>query len=458
MHRLLRKQIDRYLKEENLSGPNISKFLEAVSEAYEQSDEDSKTLETAMDLASDELTERYNALRKEIDAKEKAQEADRAKTEFLSRMSHELRTPMNAILGFGQLLARDSKNPLTQQQNKNIREILKAGSHLLELINDVLDLSTIESGKLSLSIENVNLFEVVKESLELVVPAAEQRNIRVINEIHSHNNSYVKVDRTRFKQVLLNILTNSIKYNNENGQVILKVNDSEPDKILLEIKDTGIGIPKDQHEFIFEPFNRMGAEESSVEGIGIGLSIAHRLLTHMKGEIQFESEVGKGTTFSLQIVKGEAPELPCPDSVKQHSEKDCLSEEQSKLVLYIEDNPANLKLVEEIFKVLDGVSLLTAPQAKMGIELAKSHLPDLILMDINLPEMDGHTALKLLRSFEETKDIPTIAISANAMKGDIEKGLQSGFLSYITKPIQVDTFINTLNKYLDESTYSKPVS
>ncbi len=442
----------------NLSKENLDKFLEAVSEAYEQSDEDYKTLEAAMDLASEELTERYNALHKEIDAKEKAVQADRAKTDFLSRMSHELRTPMNAILGFGQLLARDSKDPLTPQQNKNIREILKAGKHLLELINDVLDLSTIESGKLSLSIENVNLFEVVKESLELVMPSAEQRNIRIINEIHSNNNSYVKVDRTRFKQVLLNLLTNAIKYNKENGQVIIKVADSEPEQFLVTIEDTGIGIPENQHEYIFEPFNRMGAEESSVEGIGIGLSISHRLLHLMKGKIDFESEVGKGTTFSLQLIKGEAPELPCPETTEQTSEKDCVSSENNKLVLYIEDNPANLKLVEEIFKVLDGVSLLTAPQAAMGIELAKSHLPDLILMDINLPEMDGHTALKLLKSYEETKDIPTIAISANAMKGDVEKGLKSGFLSYITKPIQVDTFISTLKKYLDESIYSNPIS
>lgn len=395
----------------------------------------------SMDITSMKIAEKNI-----LSAKEEAEKANAAKSEFLSRMSHELRTPMNAILGFGQLMELDDREPLTQPQEMRLNEILKGGNHLLALINEVLDLSRIESNQFTLSIENVKLQEVLEETLNLILPMAQQNNISIENKLQGDN--FVLADRTKLKQVLLNLLSNAIKYNSDNGSVALDSYATPKGKVRISVKDTGTGLSLQQQKSIFEPFNRLDVDQTEIEGTGIGLTITQRLVEHMNGSIEVESKEGQGSTFILQFPEGKEIKLMSTPKEFVAMPPELNSNGDQYKLLYVEDNPANLSLVQQILKNRDDICLLSAPQAQIGIDLARAHLPDLILMDINLPEMDGIEAFRRLSAFEETRNIPVIAVSANAMESDVKKALKSGFKAYIKKPFDLKLFMQEIDGFL----------
>ena len=380
-------------------------------------------------------------------AKDHAEKANLAKSQFLSSMSHELRTPMNAILGFAQLMAADFENDLSDDQIENLGEIIHAGEHLLTLINEVLDLSRIDAGKIQMSIESVELKLVIDECLALIAPLAEQRGITVRSELV--NEYFVESDRVRLKQSILNLLSNAIKYNQSNGSVIITA--SQEDKHLrLSITDTGQGISADNIKKLFKPFERLGAESTTVEGTGIGLALTQKLLELMHAKIGVESKPGNGSTFWIDLPLSQKPQVDDILHKVQHPNPSA-STESSCTILCIEDNPANLKLIQRLLAVKTYINLLTAHNAELGLELAQAHKPDLILSDINLPGMSGLELLNIIQQDPTLKNIPVVAISANALRKDIDKGLQQGFVAYLTKPINIEEFHTTIDKYLPQA-------
>ena len=382
-----------------------------------------------------------------IAARDEADRANRAKSEFLSSMSHELRTPMNAILGFGQLLELDEA--LSDENKDNVQEILKAGAHLLELINEVLDLAKIEAGHIDLSMEPVEVCPIVAECLSLVNALAHKRGIKL-----SHKGlagMSVRADRTRLKQALLNLISNAIKYNREGGSVHIEVQTAETDRLCIRVTDTGPGIPDARLAELFLPFNRLDAENSGVEGTGIGLTITRRIVEMMGGTVDVKSAVGVGSTFWIELP---LEPIRCDHDLNGvAAERNTLMshiETIQQLVLYIEDNPANLKLVTQILGRREHIRLLTAHTPELGIELAHAHRPDLILLDINMPHMDGYQVMKILKSDANLEDIPVIAVTANAMDRDIERGMAAGFVDYLTKPLNIEQFLKTIELYLTD--------
>ena len=383
-------------------------------------------------------------------ARDNAIKSNRFKSEFLSRMSHELRTPMNAILGFGQLLSMDSKKNLTPSQKKQTKEILMAGQHLLELINEILDLSKIESGKLQILIEEVNLTDVIEETVDIISPLIQQNEIDLQINIDRSKNVIVLADRIRLKQVILNLLSNAIKYNHKKGWCVIACNESSPDRLQIQIKNSGDGIPKEKMDILFQPFERLGFESSEIEGTGIGLSITKNLIELMNSRISVESIPGQETcfTFDLPVGKPKQRHVKTQPAVLKKKALPDATDEQFK-ILYVEDNQVNLELVKQILSSkYSNIEILSAPEARLGIEMAKFHLPNLILMDISLPGMSGIEALKSLKEMEATQKIPVVAVSANAMDSDVNLGMKEGFDAYITKPIQVDSFLNSIQKYM----------
>jgi PAS domain S-box-containing protein len=377
-------------------------------------------------------------------AKFVAEKANLAKSDFLSSMSHELRSPLNAILGFAQLMESGSPLP-TDSQKRSIDQILQAGWYLLELINEILDLALIESGKLSLSLEPISLAEVMLECQAMIEPQAQRRGISVAFP-HFEMPSFVQADRTRVKQVFINLLSNAIKYNKVGGTVVVEKITSTPGGIRICVKDSGEGLSADKLTQLFQPFNRLGQEANTVEGTGIGLVTTKRLVELMKGVIGVESTVGVGSVFWIELNLTAEPHPAAgvaePTAVARAQVH---ADAQSRTLLYVEDNPANLMLVEDLIARRPDIRLLSARDGNRGVEIAQAFRPDVILMDINLPGISGIQALRILAEDPATVHIPVIALSANVMPRDIEKGLEAGFFRYLTKPIKVNELMDTLD-------------
>ncbi|WP_366943909.1 PAS domain S-box protein [Ferrovum sp.] len=380
-------------------------------------------------------------------AKFVAEKANLAKSNFLSSMSHELRSPLNAILGFAQLMDTDSP-PATPAQKESIDQILHAGWYLLELINEILDLAVIESGKLLLSEESVSLADVMLECQAMIGPQGKKRGIRLTFP-QFDDPYFVRADRTRLKQVLINLLSNAIKYNRPDGTVVVDCTVT-PERTRISIRDTGAGLPLEKLTQLFQPFNRLGQENSTEEGTGIGLVMSKRLVELMGGVIGVESTVGMGSVFWFELVSDTEPYLSMKGGdAAAPTEPHVLRGTRAHTLLYVEDNPANLKLVEKIIARYPDIRLTSAVNGNSGIEIARASQPNVILMDINLPGINGFEALKILQLDPTTAHIPVIAISANAMPLDVERGIKAGFFRYITKPIRVDEFMEALDVALE---------
>jgi PAS domain S-box-containing protein len=394
-----------------------------------------------------DLTERNKFEASLTDAKAAAETANQAKSDFLSSMSHELRSPLNAILGFAQLMESEAPPP-TPAQGESIIQILNAGWYLLELINEILDLATIESGKLSMSLEPVALGDLLLECQAMIDPLAQRRGLRMTFP-SGDQQFHVHADRTRIKQVLINLLSNAIKYNSDGGSVVVECGpNAATGRVRLTVTDTGAGLPPEKLTQLFQPFNRLGQEAGSEEGTGIGLVVSKRLIELMNGSIGVESSVGEGSVFWIEL-PSTAP-LTLPSSIEA-SAAEVMADAASdglRTLLYVEDNPANLKLVERLVARRQDLRLLSAGDGNRGVELARTCMPEVILMDINLPGISGIEALRILREDRTTAHIPVVALSANAMPRDIQKGLEAGFFRYLTKPIKVAEFTDTLNAAL----------
>jgi PAS domain S-box-containing protein len=394
-----------------------------------------------------DLTERRLVEQTLTLAKGAAEKANLAKSEFLSSMSHELRSPLNAILGFAQLMDSDA-TPATPAQKESIDQILRAGWYLLELINEILDLAQIESGKLSLSLEPTSLGEMILECQAIIAPQAQGRSIRMTFPQFDRP-WFVAADRTRLKQVLINLLSNAVKYNQAGGTVVVDCVGSTAERTRINVRDTGAGLPPDKLAQLFQPFNRLGQERGAEQGTGIGLVMSKRLIDLMGGLLGVESSVGSGSVFWCELDAAAAPELDArPAELAPAEGVEPLLGAPLRTLLYVEDNPANLKLVEQLIARRPSLRLLTAVDGNQGIQLARAHQPDVILMDINLPGISGIEAMKILHDDPTTAHIPVVALSANAMPRDIAKGLVAGFFSYLTKPIKVDEFMEALDAAL----------
>lgn len=410
---------------------------------------------TEQKLAEQELTVYREHLETLVDARtselsiarDKAEHANEAKSEFLHSMSHELRTPLNSILGFSQLLESDTN--LISSQVEEVSEIRHAGKHLLELVNETLDLARIESGNFNLKFKEVSLQEVLSECLALVTPIAQDFEIEIPTGGNCIEPVSVYADHMRLKQVILNLLTNGIKYNRTGGSITIQWSRLITGKIRLSITDTGKGIAPDRITDIFEPFNRLNEENNEVEGTGIGLTISKKIMLAMSGAINVESEEGKGSTFYLDLLQYKAglglEGQTDIESVDSHSGEK--HEDAPRTILYIEDDRSSLYLVEAILKQMPNYNLISAIRPEQGLDLACQYVPDLILLDINLPGMNGYQVLDKLSALKETKDIPVIAITANLLAGNGRPESKSDFKDYLIKPIDVNSFLNTLEQW-----------
>lgn len=390
-----------------------------------------------------EIAERRHVEEALREAKQEAERANRAKSEFLSRMSHELRTPLNSIIGFGQLLELDAAGP---EQREAIGHILKGGRHLLALINEVLDIARIESGGLSISLEPVLARDVCGAALDLVRPQAAQRLITLRAGVP--DGLYVMADRQRLQQVLLNLLSNAVKYNVEGGRIEVSCNGgASPGRVRLAVEDTGAGIAPELMGRLFTPFERLGAEQTAVEGTGLGLALSKRLVEAMDGAIWADSIPGRGTRFTLELRAAGDPTRPAVSTA------DASAGSQPRrivggTILYIEDNLANLRLIERILDRRTGITLMSAMQGRRALELARDHRPDLILLDLHLPDIAGRDVLAALRADRGTRDIPVVILSADATPHQIDQLRAEGARHYLTKPLDVQLLLTVLDDIL----------
>ena len=450
---------DGYLRDSNLHAPRIinrardlsglrkdgTTFPLELNVSPMELDGEQKFIGIMRDISDrKEFEDRLNAARIE------AEQANLAKSQFLSSMSHELRTPLNAILGFGQILEMDAKRSLNKSQTDAVTHILKGGRHLLELIDQVLNLAKIESGNLSVSIESIDVTPHLTDALTMAKAMADKRNIHIERDIPEKGTVFVHADSTRLHQIFLNLLSNAIKYNVEGGTISLSCK-AQGDVCRFEVKDTGPGIAQELHDQVFVPFNRLGAESGEIEGTGIGLTITRELINLMGGTIGFTSAAGTGALFWFELPRASNDEgLRRLKLAREGSDIiDSGSHVQStQKILYVEDNPANLQLMEMIISRHGNLELISAHNAEIGLALAESEHPDLILMDIHLPGMSGIDAIRVLRKNPIISSIPIIAVSANAMPKDIQYALDAGFDDYLTKPINIPAALKAISDAL----------
>lgn len=398
-----------------------------------------------------DITDLKETEKKLLEAKEEADQANHAKTDFLSSMSHELRTPLNSILGFGQLLADDPVHHLTDEQAEKLDYILKSGRHLLELISDVLDFANIETGVIEVDIGAVSVADTVKDCLNVVAGMADARHIAITSTVD--DGLTILADATRLRQVLLNLLSNAVKYNKAQGRIDVRTTISDAGRCRISVRDTGPGITAEQEAELFQPFSRLGAENTDVEGTGIGLSISTSLVDMMGGQIGFENNADEGATFWFELPMADATlfELS-PASIDRPGDAETGAEagEYSARLLYVEDNPADLILMKHIVYQLDRVEMISAHTAELGIGMAQAEQPDVIVLDINLPGMDGFEALSKLKSLAETKSIPVIALSVDAMPSVVQRCIEAGFIDYLTKPLDQERLHSMLSRLIAE--------
>jgi PAS domain S-box-containing protein len=390
-----------------------------------------------------DITDRKRAEVSYLQAKEEAESANRAKSEFLSRMSHELRTPLNAILGFGQLLEMEE---LSERQEESVGHIVKAGRHLLDLINEVLDIARIEVGKLSVSMESVQVSAVVSDALDLVRPMADGLEVTLDSEA-AHTREHVRADGQRLKQVLLNLLSNGIKYNSAGGTVTLSCRRLGDEALRITVSDDGPGIPADKLDQLFTPFERLGAEQGATEGTGLGLALSHALVEAMGGTMGVDTEPGRGSAFWVDLPLVEGPIERLEQSEEWEALNDGL-ERAPSTVLYIEDNVSNLRLIQRILAHRPEIDLVAAAQGRLGVDMARQHRPNLIFLDLHLPDISGDEAFSRLRDLPETNDIPVVIVSADATEGHIRRLLDAGAHAYLTKPLDVRQFLDVLDGVL----------
>jgi PAS domain S-box-containing protein len=405
-------------------------------------------ISTAIDITDDVMHE--TELRQ---ARAEAEAASSAKSEFLSSMSHELRTPMNAILGFAQLLQRDKRSPLSEAQLERVGYVLQGGEHLLRLIDDVLDLSGIEAGRVVVSTEPVGVNEVLEEVRQTLEPLAARVGVSLsVRPAPAGDEAATEVlaDRTRFTQILINFGSNAIKYGKAGGSVQISVQPAAPDRLRLVVRDDGIGIPLEKQDKIFQPFQRAGQEAGPIEGTGIGLSITKRLAELMGGRVGFSSTPGVGSEFWVELaVHRKAPSQHPELLAAAVSDSSLASDEgESFLVVYVEDNPSNVAFMRGVIDELPRVRLVAVPSAEQGLEVIRSSRPHVVIMDINLPGMSGYEAAQRLRDWPETREIPVIALTAAAMLGDRKRLEQAGFARYLTKPAKVAELLTALEELL----------
>jgi PAS domain S-box-containing protein len=391
-------------------------------------------VETVWDLTEDARREEELLL-----ARRAAEAGSAAKSEFLSSMSHELRTPLNAILGFAQLLTRDKKQPLSERQRERTDQILKGGEHLLRLIDDILDLSRIEAGRISISTEPVNALDALREAMRTLEPVAARSGVRVELGAIPETVPMISADRTRFIQILMNYGSNAIKYNRHGGRVEFSISVPSENHVRISVKDTGLGIPADKQDKLFQPFQRAGQETGPIEGTGIGLAITKRLAELMGGSVGFVSIPSEGSEFWVDVpIHSSGARSSAEPFLRAAAADSTLGASDGSLILYVEDNPANVIFMKDLLSAFDGIEVVTAPTAEIGVELARARKPKVIIMDINLPGMSGLDALHALRATPETESIPVIALTAAASERDRQRGERAGFYRYLTKPVRVD--------------------
>ena len=378
-------------------------------------------------------------------ARRTAEEANRAKDDFLSRMSHELRTPLNAVLGFAELLELDD---LTADQADGIHHIRKSGEHLLQLINEVLDIARIDSGHLALSPEPVNLNELVIETMDLLRPLARPSGIRMVFDAAAATWLHVQADRQRLRQILLNLLSNSIKYNRPSGSITVDATVLPDDRVAVHVTDTGMGIAATDLPRLFQPFDRLGVEVSGIEGTGVGLALSRRLAEAMGGSLTAASALGQGSTFTVVLPQATQPTSSGPDAAGPDEPPAADDAERGNLrsVLYIEDNTSNLHLVEKVLHRRRGWRLIHAGLGQLGLDLAAVQRPDLVLLDLHLPDMPGIEVLRRLRSDPATADAPIVVVSADATPGQVARLIAAGADEYVTKPIGVAALLELLDR------------
>ena len=467
--RAVSRENDYSVRAEKYDDDEIGAFTDAFNQMLEQIESQSAALADARDLLEVRVADRTVMLQKTnaelMVATEEAAAANRAKSEFLSRMSHELRTPMNAILGFGQLL--EMKPNLDPTESARVKHILSAGRHLLVLIDEVLDISRIESGHMSLSLEAVHVRALTQETIDLLRPLAMKLDVEVVQTIPEESTSHVFADRQRLKQTLLNLLSNAIKYNHAGGKATIRCEALPQDPSVatggtapaplatfrISVTDTGRGIPAEKRKRLFVPFDRLDADRTNVEGTGLGLALAKKMTELMGGTLGVESMVGQGSIFWVDLPFAECPlrTLDLSGAIIPRTAHDS----ETRTIVYIEDNLSNLKLVEAIFNLRSGIRLFAAMQGGLGLDLIREHAPDLVLLDLNLPDITGQDVLARLRADPKTSALPVLMLTADATPGQRERLLAAGANHYVTKPLDVAAFLKTVDEMLTHGASDK---